>query len=196
MSCSVRASIGRLESAAVRTSAGVLTPTKGTGAAYTSDGCGLRGGHHVIPLITGTGTILAGDTVTFAGDTNKYVVATGIAAPGSIVHQLARAASGHPGLATALTVGNTATQNVLAFSADYMQLATRTPAMPEGGDMADDILDITDPVIGPQLPGGRVPPVSPGAVRDRSGVGCEGGQGRRHLKSSSAKFGEHSAACA
>jgi hypothetical protein len=35
---------------------------------------------------------------------------------------------------------------VYSLQRGYLQLATRTPAMPEGGDMADDILDITDPV--------------------------------------------------
>jgi hypothetical protein len=47
----------------------------------------------------------------------------------------------------AITVGNTAAQNV-AFHRNYIQLATRTPAMPEGGDAADDILDLVDPVSG------------------------------------------------
>jgi hypothetical protein len=38
-----------------------------------------------IALVTGTGTVLAGDVVTFAADSNnKYVVGTGVAAPGTI----------------------------------------------------------------------------------------------------------------
>ena len=48
--------------------AGVKTPVKGTGAGYTSTAAGFAVGTTVIPLITGAGTILAGDTVTFAGE--------------------------------------------------------------------------------------------------------------------------------
>lgn len=138
--------VGRLMGAAVRDSAGIPTPTKGTGAAYTSDAAGYAVGATSIVLITGTGTVLAGDVVTFAGDTNKYVVITGVAAPGAIV-------LGSPGLrvaivgATAMTIGNTAAQNVY-FQRNYLQLATRTPAMPQGGDMADDVAAITDPISG------------------------------------------------
>jgi hypothetical protein len=139
--------IGRLEGMDLRTSAGVKTPTKGTGAAYTTTAAGFAVGTTSIPLITGTGTILAGDTVTFAGDTNKYVVITGIAAPGTIVIGAPGLQVAIPAAATALTVGNTAAQNC-AFARTAIQLATRTPAMPEGGDMADDMLDITDPVSG------------------------------------------------
>lgn len=139
--------LGRLQSTDVRYSAGVQTPTKGTGASYTTTAAGFAVGTTSIPLITGTGTILAGDTVTFAGDTNKYVVNTGIAAPGTIVLALPGLRQAIPASATAVTVGNTATQNSL-FYRGSIQLATRTPAMPEGGDSADDILDITDPVSG------------------------------------------------
>lgn len=139
--------IGRLMGASVRDSAGIPTPTKGTGAAYTTTAAGFAAGITSIPIITGTGTVLAGDTVTFAGDTNKYVVTTGVAAPGTIV-------IGSPGLrvaiaavATAMTIGNTATQN-LYFSRPYLQLATRSPAMPQGGDGAVDVTVITDPLSG------------------------------------------------
>lgn len=139
--------IGLLEGAALHSSAAVKTPTKGTGASYTSDTTGYAIGSTAITLITGSGTILAGDSVTFAGDTNKYVVATGLAAPGVLTLaapglRVALAAS-----AVALTVGATAAQNLL-FSRSAIHLITRAPAMPEGGDSADDMLDITDPVSG------------------------------------------------
>lgn len=51
---------------------------------YTSATTGFAVGTTVIPLITGTGSILAGDVISFAGDSNKYVVAAGITAPGSV----------------------------------------------------------------------------------------------------------------
>jgi hypothetical protein len=144
--------IGQLEGANVHTSNQVQTPTKGTGTLYTSTTAGFAAGTTVIPLITGSGTIVAGDTVTFAGDTNKYVVTVGIAAPGSIT-------IGAPGLilplaasAVALTVGGTAAQNVL-FDRNAIQLITRAPAMPIGPDgkamdMADDVMSVTDPISG------------------------------------------------
>jgi len=139
--------IGILEGAAVRTSAGVRTPTKGTGTAYTSTAAGFAVGTTSIPLITGSGTILAGDTITFAGDTNKYVVNTGVAAPGTIVLNNPGLLIALPAVATALTVGNTATQNSI-FYRNALQLATRTPALPSGGDMADDRTTVMDPVSG------------------------------------------------
>src|SRR5262245_13655941 len=67
---------------AIRESAQIKSPAKGTGSAYTTNTAGYAIGATVITLITGSGTILAGDRVTFAGDTNIYVVETGIAATG------------------------------------------------------------------------------------------------------------------
>jgi hypothetical protein len=147
-----RGIIGELEGMMLHNSNAVQVVTKGTGASYTTDTAGYAVGATVITLITGTGTVLAGDSVTFAGDTNKYVVATGTAAAGAIT--LAA-----PGLkvaiatsATAMTIGNTATSN-LAFSQSAIQLITRSPALPVGPDgksmdMADDMIQVTDPVTG------------------------------------------------
>ncbi len=144
--------IGRLEGMDMHNSAAIQAQTKGTGASYTSSTAGFPAGTTQIPLITGTGTVLAGDTVTFAGDPNKYVVQTGISAPGTIT-------IGAPGLilplaasAVAVTVGGNATPN-LAFHRSAIQLVTRPPAMPIGPDgramdMADDVMTVTDPNTG------------------------------------------------
>lgn len=144
--------IGELEGMNIRNSNAVQAVTKGTGTGYTTDTAGYAVGATTINLITGTGTVLAGDRVTFAGDTNQYVVAGGIAAPGAITLaapglKLAIAAS-----ATAMTIGGTATANV-AFSRSAVQLVTRAPAMPVGPDgkamdMADDVMTVTDPLTG------------------------------------------------
>lgn len=138
--------IGRLEGMDLHNSNAVTAMAKGTGASYTTNTAGYAVGATAITLITGTGTILAGDTVTFAGDANRYVVATALtagvvtlAAPGLLV-AIATAA-------TAVTVGNAATSNV-AFSKSSIQLVTRIPAMPDGGDSADDAITIVDPVSG------------------------------------------------
>ena len=139
--------IMRVQGLDIGQSGQVPTPTKGTGASYTTDTAGYAVGATAITLITGTGTVLAGDVVTFAGDTNKYIVVTGVAAPGAITIaqpglRVAIAAS-----ATALTVGNTASQN-LAFHKGAIQLVTRAPALPESGDAATDRQLLTDTVSG------------------------------------------------
>jgi hypothetical protein len=118
----------------------------GTGAAYTTNTAGYAVGATAITLVTGSGTILAGDIITFAGDTNKYVVASALS--GGIV------TIAEPGLrvaipasATAVTVVGASARNMF-FQRSAIQLATRAPAMPENGDAADDVMLITDPVSG------------------------------------------------
>jgi len=130
---------------AIRESAGVAHQTKGTGSGYVNNGS-VAAGSTSIPLITGTGTVLSGDVVTFAGDPNKYVVATGIAAPGTIVIN-------KPGLlqalapSTAMTVGASYTAN-LGYSRTSTVLVTRAPALPVEGDMAEDRVTMIDPRSG------------------------------------------------
>lgn len=135
----------------VRESAQVKTHTKGTGASATTNAAGYAVGATTITLASaGTGTILAGDVITFAGDTNQYVVASGdadvsnagtitLAAPGLLK---AIAAS-----ATAITVVASSTRN-LAFSRNAIVLAQRLPALPADGDGAQDRTTITDPRSG------------------------------------------------
>jgi hypothetical protein len=135
----------------VRESAASRAHTKGTGALATTNNAGYAVGATVITLAAaGTGTIVAGDIVTFAGDTNKYLVISGdadVSGGGTIT--LAK-----PGLrvaiaasATAITVGNNYTANV-AFSRNALVLATRAPALPNEGDLALDRMTITDPRSG------------------------------------------------
>ena len=75
------------------------------------------------------------------------MVAAGVAAPG-VVNLAA------PGLrkalaasAVALTIVGAATRN-MAFARTALALATRAPALPEGGDMAVDRQTIVDPRTG------------------------------------------------
>ena len=131
----------------VKESAGVGSVTKGTGASYTSTAAGFAVGTTSIPLITGTGTVLPGDIVTFAGDTNKYIVETGVSAPGTIVLAEPGLRQAIPASATAMTIVGTGVRNV-AFSRSAIVLATRTPALPSGGDMAKDRVTVTDPRSG------------------------------------------------
>ena len=132
---------------AIRESAKIATPTKGTGASYTSNTAGYAVGATVITLITGTGTVLAGDVVTFAGDTNKYVVSVGVAAPGAITLAAPGLRQALPASAVALTVQNTSTRN-MCFAETAILLAARAPALPDGGDLAVDRVVVVDPRTG------------------------------------------------
>lgn len=136
---------------ALRKSGQILTSTAGTAASATTDNAGYAVGATVITLASaGTGTIVAGDVITFAGDSNKYVVASGdadvsnggtitLAAPGLRVAMSAAT--------KAITVVAAAARN-MAFHRSALILATRLPALPEGGDMAADRAVITDPLSG------------------------------------------------
>lgn len=135
-----------LQGLMIKESAAPVSVTAGTGASYTTNTAGYAVGATAITLITGTGTILAGDVVTFAGDTNKYVVVTALT--GGVVTLAA------PGLrvaiataATALTVGSAAASNV-AFHKSAIELGIRAPAMPMGGDAAVDAIVVQDPWSG------------------------------------------------
>lgn len=144
--------LGDFNGMAVRESAQIKSHTKGTGASATTDNAGYAVGSTSLTLASaGTGTLLAGDVVTFAGDTaNKYVVTTGdsdVSNGGTLV-------LGAPGIQVAMsaatkaiTVGNSYAAN-LAFARSAILLATRAPALPDGGDMADDQTTITDPRSG------------------------------------------------
>lgn len=136
---------------AIRESAQVITPVSGTGAGATTDAAGYAVGATSITLASaGTGTIVAGDVITFAGDTNQYVVVAGdtdVSNGGTITLAKPGLRKAIPAAATAITVAAASTRN-LAFSRSAIALATRIPALPEGGDSADDRMIVTDPVSG------------------------------------------------
>lgn len=147
--------LGDLHGSMVRQSAASKFVTKGTGAGYTTNGGALAIGVTVIPLITGTGTVLAGDVVTVAGDTNKYIVTAGVSAPGSITIAMPGLRVAVPAAATAVTVGASYTPSIL-FAKSALVLAVRAPALPidpngVASDMADDRMTITDPLTGLNL---------------------------------------------
>jgi hypothetical protein len=130
-------------------SAQITTHTKGTGSGYLTDlVAGYDVGDTTVHVDTGTGTILAGDVVTWAGDTNKYVVGTGFAGDGDGDITLSK-----PGLrialddGDALTIGNSYVPN-MAFDRNAIVLSMRPPARPQKGDKADDFMTFNDPVSG------------------------------------------------
>jgi hypothetical protein len=133
-----------------RESAQVATVASGAMASATTSSASLTVGQTVLPLATaGTGVVAAGDIITLANDSNKYVVvsvsfagsnpASGdsitIAAPGLKVAQASAT--------RAITVVATAARNV-AFSRNAILLATRLPELPEEGDLARFREVITD----------------------------------------------------
>jgi hypothetical protein len=139
--------LGMVEGYAIHNSAAVKTHVAGTAAAYTTDAAGYAVGATSLTLITGTGTLLPGDAITFAGDTNIYTVSVGLAAPGVVV-------IAEPGLRVAMSAATKALTLIatcpraMAFSRSAIALTTRAPALPETGDMADDRTMVVDPVSG------------------------------------------------
>lgn len=111
----------------IRESAKVSTHTQGTGSGYLVNSASLAIGDTVIPADTGAGTVLAGDIVTFAGDTNKYVVTTALSAGSFTIAEPGLLAA--PADNAAITVGGTYTGNI-AFHQTAVELAIRPPAMP------------------------------------------------------------------
>ena len=135
-----KGSVGEVMGLEIHNSYPVAAFTKGTGAAYQTNGS-TAVGVNTIALLVGTGTVLAGDVVTFAADTNnKYVVKTGIAAPGTIT-------IGTPGArvviatANAMTIGASYTPNI-AFHKNALHLVMRAPDT--GMDAAEDTVEVSD----------------------------------------------------
>ncbi|MHB1125233.1 MAG: hypothetical protein ACYC0T_21295 [Ramlibacter sp.] len=112
----------------LRESAGISQHVKGTGAGYlVNNVAGYAVNERSIAVDMGTGTVLAGDVVTFAGDARNYVVNEALAA--------AVLKIGRPGLRAALadnaavTVGNSYTPH-LAFERSAVVGVMRPPIMP------------------------------------------------------------------
>mgnify|MGYP000155815795 FL=1 len=95
-------------------------------------------------------TLVAGQTITFAGGDDKYVVvedvtignsATGDVIIGGNGLRVATSANDAVAVGAAAEVG-------MAFDRESIQLVTRAPAMPAEGDGRADSMVITDPVSG------------------------------------------------
>ena len=133
-----------LQGLSLRESAQVQAHTKGTGASYLLNDASSAIGDTSIAADGGSGTILAGDVVTFNGDTNKYVVNTALSGGAFAI--------GSPGLKVALadnaaiTVGNSYTANV-AFHRRALELAIRPLAEPPSS-LASDTMTVSDATSG------------------------------------------------
>lgn len=132
-----------LQGLMLKESSQVQTHTKGTGTGFLVNGA-LAEGATTIEVDTGSGTILAGDVVTLAGDANKYIATSDlsagsftIAAPG-----LRQAAADD----AAITVGNGYTANV-AMHRSAIELAIR-PMKSSLASAATDQMIVQDPHSG------------------------------------------------
>jgi hypothetical protein len=135
-----------LQGLMMKESAGIVSHTKGAGTSYVTSGSTAVGTKD-IALVTGSGIVLAGDVVTFAADANnKYVVGTGVTAPGTLSLNETGARIVIP-TANAMTVGASYTPNV-AFHKSAIELGIRPPALPNGGDSAVDMMTVQDPKSG------------------------------------------------
>lgn len=138
---------------ALRESAGIVT----FGSDVITDNVTVTGANAVgtttLNVTTdGTGAVSAsaGDVITLAGDSEKYVVAADVTIGSGTTGDIELQA---PGLRQA-TSGSEAVSGVaaaarnMAFARSAIALATRAPALPEQGDSAVDRMIITDPVSG------------------------------------------------
>lgn len=136
----------------VRESAQIAqNPAVGTGSGLKTDSTGYAVGATSITVATdGSGTIVAGDVITFSSDTShKYVVVSGgdMGSGGTVVIAA-------PGLRTAIPAAQddivvVATQRRnMCFARNAIHLVTRAPARPREGDSARDTMIIQDPRSG------------------------------------------------
>jgi len=136
--------LGKIMQMNLRESGQIVSHTKGTGSAYVFNGTHAVGVTTITPK-SGSNTLLYGDILTFEDDTtNKYVCNSTLSGTFTI---------GGPGLrqqqtdGKTITIGNNYTGN-WAFDRYAIHLVTRVPAMPDGGDAAEDVVLITDPFSG------------------------------------------------
>lgn len=132
---------------ALRYSGAIKSVGNAAAASYVTDGAQAAGALGV-KVKTGTANIKAGDLFTVADDPfgGLYVAASDHDGDGTFaIHR--------PGLREALATGKALTFKgkyvpCAAFNRSAIVLASRAPALPTGGDSADDSMFLTDPVSG------------------------------------------------
>lgn len=133
----------------LRESAQIQNSVSGTSANAVVNAALAVGQRGITLKAAGTGTIVTGDVISFAGDPEKYVVQTGAAAVSGATIVISA-----PGIQKAQAVGDkaititAASARNMAFNRSALVLAARAPARPEEGDMAEDVILITDPRSG------------------------------------------------
>ena len=133
----------QLHGFSVKESATVVRNVPGA-TSGTTNATGYAVGARAITF-TNAGTLKRGDIISFAGDANKYVISSVAGNVVTLANPGLRVAI--PAAATAVTVAAAATINV-AFPRNALALASRAPALPEGGDLAIDRFTMQDPRSG------------------------------------------------
>jgi hypothetical protein len=131
----------------IRESAQAKYHVAGDAASATTDNAGYAIGATEITLASaGTGAILAGDIITFAGDSTKYAVLTGDAdvSGGGTITLVGGLKQAIAASATAITVIGSSARNI-AFSRNAVEFAMRAS---DGDDAAVDMMTVQDPVSG------------------------------------------------
>jgi len=143
-----RGTLGQVEGFDLHYSGQVKTAVTVGSATATVDATGYAVGSTSFTLSAAAVALLAGDIITFAGDSNQYVVKTAVSGTGgTLVIQEPGIKVAMSAATKAITVVAATTRNMY-FQRSAIQLATRSPAMPEEGDAADDVMLVTDPVSG------------------------------------------------
>ena len=134
----------------VRESAKVASVTQGAATDYVLDGNHTVGATSlkIKNSKSGTSSINKGAIITIANDIAKYVVAEDYAGGDGVLKINAPGLKKAAAASAAITVATDAYDAALAFDRGAIQLVARPPLMPQGGDAADDVMNITDPVSG------------------------------------------------
>ena len=132
----------RVQNFALRYSGGISRHTAGAGTGYTVSGQAAAGVKQ-LALAGGSGALKRGDIVAIDGV--KYIVGRDVASVSDklVLNGGLLAAANN----SALTAFGDFTPN-FAFDRNAIVLASRAPALPDGGDSADDAMTLTDPVTG------------------------------------------------
>ena len=146
-----RGVLGDLEGMMMKVSAGIRLHTKGTGTGYLIDAIDAIGATD-LAVTDGSGTVLAGDIISLAAqdggtgeENHKYVVNSALSGGEFSI--------GDPGLRfasvndEAVTIGANYTPSI-GFAREAIELAMRAPAMPEGGDLASEMMIFQDTFSG------------------------------------------------
>jgi hypothetical protein len=135
----------------IRESAGIQTKSKGTTTNVTVTGSNAIG-TTTVGVTTASGgavTLAAGDYISIAGDSEKYIVTTSVSIGASTTGNIVIAAPGLRSSTSGTEAVSTAAADFeagMAFHESAIHLVTRAPAMPRDGDASTDVVEIMDPV--------------------------------------------------
>lgn len=126
----------------IKESAGIATHTAGTGTGYLVDGA-LVAGNTAVTVDTGSGTILAGDAIGFAGSTDYYGVKTALSGSDLVIQDPGLAAAVADDDAIAVVGTHTAS---MALQRSALVSVVRPALQPIGGGVEQ--MTITDSQTG------------------------------------------------